>query len=175
MRNHPRFVATAVVTCCLLVCDGQVASAGNSITVESRSVAIGAHGVTVAIKISNDVPVGNIVLPLVIRSRTPGAYITALTAQRTPGGRLDGVLTGIDIITTRATESGSCKGGQPGGFPGVPSTPDFVSPDGVLFALGKFMPTEPPLAPGKDSTTGSLMLTFDVTDTLVSCHVSSVG
>jgi PKD repeat protein len=142
------------------------AGAASVVVVESKSVFSSATGVTIGISVINEVSLKLIELPLVIREVDPGSYISgpALIARRTPDGRLASVLMGINIINTYSMPDGACKMGMPGGF-GTIAAPDFVSPDAVLFSVGKLLPSEAPLPPGADHAGGALQMVVNVTGT----------
>ena len=153
----------------------------NSVVVESKTVNKGDAGVVVGIKITNDLDLAAIVLPLILRSVTPGTFITALTASgssvRNPDDRLSltsgtGALQGIKTTNRYASDtagSPNCKDGQPGGFtvPVAASyTGPWTSPAGVFMVCGQLDPTDPAdplLAPGTDVTAaGALKVTVSV-------------
>jgi len=131
----------------------------NSVTVETKGVDAGTT-TTIGIAISNDITIRHFVCPLQLRTLSGGAYITALTPQRTPGGRLSSILD-MSALNTYPTPSGTCKDFQTGGF-SAHGAPDYVSPDGVLFSVGKFVPYDAALSPGADPAEGSLRLSVTV-------------
>jgi len=145
---------------CLPSADAQV-SAGSSLVIESKTVYQG-KSVTVGLAITNDVALKNIEIPLIIRELDLGAFITVLTPQRTPGGRLASVLRDLDILNTYPSEDGNCKNGEPGGFFHLGAT-DGISPDGAKFAVGRIF--GPSLQPGADPASGSLQLLMTVNNT----------
>jgi hypothetical protein len=141
----------------------EVALAGNSVVVTSKTVAQGATGVTIPIRVSNDVTLGALHVPLVIRSVTPGAFITALTlgwGDRLPAGPGQ-PLSDIVSASTYPAQDGTCKNGTTGGF-STTGPSDGVSPDGAQFVRLGFSNHLPA---GTDAT-GSLLLTVDVNSTI---------
>jgi hypothetical protein len=121
----------------------------------------------VGLAITNDAPLRNIVIPLVIRELDPGAFITALSLQRTPGGRLAlPILGGINVMNMYANEDGvKCKIDRPGGLKTI-SPVNGISPDGAMFSLGRLFPSDPLLPPGADPITGSLQMLMTVNNTV---------
>jgi len=114
MKRH---VLETVVLLAAIVCSA-VAWGANRLDVESKTVNKGQTGVTIGIKVTNDVDLNGIVVPLILRSVTPGAFVTAM--QLTYGERLP-LTPGSPIVEIKlrnqyATENGTCKGGNPGGF-----------------------------------------------------------
>jgi hypothetical protein len=140
------------------------ADMANGITIESKTVEAGGS-TTIGISIANDVSLRNVVIPLEIREVDPGSYFTALTLCRNPGGRLASFLTGISEFNTYPVPDGSCKTGYPGGY-GMIAPPDYVSPDGALFSVGKIFGSDPSLPPGVDPPSGSLQLLMTVNGTV---------
>ena len=158
----------------------------NSVVLRNDTTAAGSVD-TIGIKITNDVELKSVVIPLILRSNplTPGTFITALSASRNPFDRftksLDGEgnplgsLFGLSSINRFASDtagSPNCKQGQPGGFrePVLSTyTGPWTSPAAVIFVIGQFDPTDPNdrlLAPGTDSTAvGSLRLIVTVNNT----------
>jgi hypothetical protein len=150
---------------CLSVFASPAVSA-DSVHVESKAVGAGASNVTVRIKIFNDEDLDGLTVPLVIRSVTPGSFITSLQisyGERLPIG---GALGSFVVRNQYATANGSCK---TGGFGTVTfsdglSHPVTSSPEGVLFQRENFG-TGGELLTGADAS-GSLILTMSVTSTL---------
>jgi hypothetical protein len=134
----------------------------NAVTVGSRSAIVGASGVRIPIRLSNEVPLNAIDIPLVFREVTPGSYVTALTMQYE--GRLPeqagAPLSGVIAKDTYPVENGACKNGQGGGF-GTSGGLDYVSPDAIVFSRRRLL-SDPPLYPGSD-VSASLILVVDVT------------
>lgn len=157
-------VANAEVDEACIPSEGAQLAAGNFLILESKTVGTG-KPVTVGLAITNEVAVRNIIIPLIIREVDAGAFIGALTPQRTPGGRLSSVLTGISVINTYTNEDGvKCKGSQPGGFATIGPT-NGISPDGVTFSLGKLFPGDPPLQAGTDGYFPSLQILMTANNT----------
>lgn len=150
---------------CIPSADAQV-SAGSSLVIESKTIYQG-KSVTVGLAITNDVLLKTIEIPLIIRELDPGAFITTLSLQRTPGGRLAlPMLGGFNVMNTYANEDGvTCKVDRPGGLR-IVSAVNGISPDGARFSLGKIFPTDPSLQPGADPSTGSLQLLMTVNNTV---------
>ena len=152
-------IATGVLSCVALWISVPPAIGQDRVTVEPKTVSLGATGVDIAIFIENGLSLQALDVPLVIREITPGSYITALSMSyadrlpESPGAPLSDIV----IKHQFPTPNGSCG---PDGF-GLPAgVVDFVSPDAVNFARAKI--TSPPLTAGLDAT-GSLHLTVDVT------------
>ena len=153
---------------CAPVVDPDPGVPGNSVVVESRTVLEGEQDAAIHIKLTNDVSLRQIVLPLVIRSVTPGAYITSVSGTRNERLTTE-VLADGKILNQLADPNGSCS---PGGFGTVtftyhgfgPSPVRLVdsSPEGLLLVAGDFANLT--LAPGSD-VNGSFVLTVDVTST----------
>jgi len=136
----------------------------NAVIVTSKEVGLGATGVTIPIKINNDVALNEVAVPLVIREITAGSFITSLAlsyGDRLPEG-IGQPLSDVVLKYQYPTENGMCKNLNPGGF-GTLGPADFSSPDGLMFGRTKIL--APPLAAGTDAT-GSLILTVNVTTTL---------
>ena len=140
----------------------------NSVTVTSKTAGIGETGVSIPILISNDVSLRSIVVPLVVRSVTPGSFITSLKLswrERLPA-TLGAALSYSRVTNQYNPEDGACKQGQAGGFGTITYGNDTLShavagsPIGLLFHASKSSGAA--LLPG-DDVTGSLMLTIDVT------------
>jgi hypothetical protein len=164
MRRHMLWNAVVLATVAWFT---GAAWGANTLEIESKTVNKGQTGVTVAIKLTNDVAIRNIVLPLALRSVTPGAFVTAL--QPVYGDRLPTTpgapIVDIKIRNQYAEEDGNCKASQPGGFGTIAfsdgaSHPVVSSPEAVLFVRGKIFGAA--LPPGAD-VTGSMGLVVDVT------------
>ncbi len=162
-----RHLLRAVLALAVLGCGTVVAWGANSIEIESKTVNKGQTGVTISIKLTNDVIIRNIVLPIALRSITPGAFVTSL--QPVFGDRLPTAsgspIAEIIITNQYADENGNCKTSQPGGFGLITfadgaSHPVAAEPEGVLFVRGKILGAT--LPPGTDAT-GSMGLLVDVT------------
>jgi VCBS repeat-containing protein len=145
------------------------AVAQNSIVVTSLSVEKGATGVVIPVMTSNEEAVRQLVLPLIIREQTPGAFITSLQMEYSERLLVFGTITGIAFINHYSVPDGTCKDGQPGGFSSITNTGAFSlgpvavtdgSPEGVLFSRGRT--TDSNLQPGSD-VDGSIIFTVDVT------------
>jgi hypothetical protein len=144
----------------------EVILTGNSVVVTSKTVQVGATGVIIPILIANDVALAAIDVTLIIRSITPGAFITALNlswGDRLPVGPGQPLMDHVAAYTYPVEDGISCKNGTAGGFRTIGPT-DGVSPDGVRFVrLGSSPFTYLPA--GTDAT-GSLLLTVDVNSTI---------
>jgi len=131
---------------------GESTHAVNSVVVESKSVAAGAS-TTVGVYLTNDVSIRNLVVPLVVRTVSGSAYMTAWTPSY-PASRLTGLLDDlVSVLQTYPSQNGTCKQGQAGGF-GTIGPADFISPDGVLFSRGRLSSSED-LPAGTDGNPGS--------------------
>jgi hypothetical protein len=151
-----KFISTVLACVCLAF--ATVVLAENSVVVESKTVKPGAANATVAVRLTNDVDLRQMIVPLVIREVT--TYITSLTpsyGDRFPDGP-GSPLSNIVFINEYPLEDGHCKQGQAGGFSTI-GPADLVSPDAVLFARAKITGGEG-LPAGADAT-GSMLLTFD--------------
>src|SRR3972149_5148415 len=127
--------------------------------IESKTVPAGS--VPIHLKVSNDVPIRKIVLPLEIREVRAGATVSKLRV--TYAERLAGYLTGINTAMHYAIQNGTCKNGLSGGYRDVTSiiTPDgdvtiAALPEGISIIRGKV--ADPALPPGTDMS-GSIILT----------------
>ncbi|MEW5702070.1 MAG: hypothetical protein AB1792_07575 [Candidatus Zixiibacteriota bacterium] len=140
--------------------------AANSVVIESKAAPRGAR-VQLGIYVTNDVPLSGIVLPLEIRSVTPGSYI-ADTFCLEAAHRLDSFLTGFVVVdylpSPDNTASWMCQGRGYAGRGAI----DFNSPDAVIYA-GMLSGDDDVLPPGTDGappgSTPSVELTFNVTAT----------
>lgn len=144
----------------LEVVSAGVASQGYSVVVESKTVETG-DTFEVGIYLENATPIRSFTIPLVIRTVSGWAYMTALAAEFVDSSRLNGYLNGLyqgveivaPIITTRPTPLEEPDPRHGPGF-GVPvGSVDFKSPDGILFArhrveLSNYFP------PGTDGLPG---------------------
>jgi hypothetical protein len=135
-----------------------------SVIVESKSVAAG-PGIPIHVKLSNDVPIRKITLPLEIRSVTSGAFISKLRV--TYSERLTLYLTGMNLASQFATPDGTCKNGLVGGYGTVTSiiTPNVdvavgASPEGISLVRGRV--SDPALPAGADIA-GSVVLVVTAT------------
>jgi hypothetical protein len=135
----------------------------NSIVVESKLLPGGATGQTITIRLTNAEAVKAVVVPLVVRSVSSGAFITSLGMDY--GDRLASP-THLDarVRNQFATADGNCKEGLPGGFHTVSSDdgashPVGASPAGMLFACVKLSGSDLPA--GSDAS-GSLNLIVNV-------------
>jgi len=162
MRRYVLWTVLVLMAWC-----GAVAWGANTLQIESKTVNKGQAGVVIAIRLTNDITIRNIVVPLALRSVTPGAFVTALQpvyGERLPTGS-GAPISDISILNQYAEEDGTCKAGQPGGFGTITysdgaSHPVAAAPEGVLFVRGKIFGAS--LPPGAD-VTGSLGLIVDVT------------
>lgn len=151
------------IAACLAMSTSAIAE--NSVVVESKSVPARADGVTVGVYLTNEARLTGVVLPMEIRSVTPGAFISD-TLIVEPINRLTEALTGIMVTTFCPSEDNTryweCNGS---GYK-THGLPDFISPDAFLHASawGEFDTT---LAPGSDGDfpggSPSVELTFGVT------------
>jgi hypothetical protein len=143
-----------------------LALAANSVVVESMTIQPGATGATIAVRLTNDVAIKSIVVPLVVRESSPGTFITSLGVSFADRLASPTVLD-FPIREQYADEDGICSPGPHSGFSTVTFSdggPHTVvsSPEGLLFARTKVTGTN--LTPGAD-VTGSLVLTVNVSGT----------
>ncbi|MBI5866987.1 MAG: PKD domain-containing protein [candidate division Zixibacteria bacterium] len=136
-----------------------------SVTVESKQVLPGSTNQTIAIRLTNDAPVRQLVVPLVIRSVTAGTSISSLKLGVSE--RLTGSAPQISVLNQYASGEGSCKSGNAGGYSTIAfndgeSHPVTASPMAVLFAQGWLFGGG--FAAGSD-VSGSLVMTVDVNST----------
>ncbi len=166
-------VARAEVEEVCIPSDGAQVSAGNFLTIESKTVGKG-KPITVGLSVTNDVTLKYLIIPLIIRSVDSGAFTTTLLAQKTPGGRLQSCLSDVVIFNSYRNEDGHCKGGQPGGF-GSPDMSDGysdgISPEGVGIKCGVILGST--LPPGTDGTTPSLQILLTTNNTVGRFEIDS--
>lgn len=166
MKRHVIFTSVALA---LTILGVSPALAVNSLVVESKTVNKGQAGVVIAVRLTNDVPLRSLVIPLILREVTGGAFVTAL--QPLYGERLPTAsgspLADISIRNQYADENGSCKAGHPGGmgaltFNDGASHPVAAAPEGVMFVRSKIIGAN---LPAGIDTVGSMSLLVDVTTT----------
>lgn len=139
----------------------------NSVTVESKTVDSNSV-VSIGVSIVNDEPIRYVVCPLIIRSISGDAFPASISINRVPGSRIDNYLQGIVVNNGYLVyDSLGCHSGED--FPGFkPVAWDdsldhpVVSPAGVMFVRGIFMPTDPVLPPGEDSETPSFKIMANI-------------
>ncbi|MEW5873663.1 MAG: hypothetical protein AB1752_00600 [Candidatus Zixiibacteriota bacterium] len=137
---------------------GRPCLAVNLVEVESKTVTVG-EMTSVGVFVTNDVVVTGWEIPLVVRTISGGAYMTAFTPGYPPS-RLSGLLDDISSLTTYPTPDGTCK---PGGF-GAIGTLDYTSPDAMksdrlgIFS-NKYLPAGSDGSPGTGTPSMSLALT----------------
>lgn len=155
---------------CAQVVDPDPGAPGNSVVIESKTVVEGEQDVIIHVMMANDVRIRQVVIPLIVRSVTPGAYITSIQGSRSE--RLVGVLGNYSAFHVLYEPNGTCG---PGGFgtatflhkTTAPSAvrPIETSPDGLLIVAGSMdSVSSPSLTPGVDAE-GSYRITVDVTST----------
>lgn len=168
-----------------------IVASSSSVTVESKTVPTGATGVQVGVSVKNDIPIIAAVLPLELRSVTPGSFITMSLSVTTPGNnRVGQSPLGAAGQNWPAASVTSNKYAVPS-TPECSTTPgrsygvsapqvDFVSPDAVLYATvstGDALSGERiALDPGSDppgTANASFLLTFDVTNVLGSFEIDT--
>jgi uncharacterized delta-60 repeat protein len=153
-----RTLVSVVLTAVLVVGVAQIGRSENSVVVESETVTTGATGVTIPIRITNDVSISSLFVPLVAREITPGSFITS--AEISWGDRVTANVFDIRFLRQYETWSGGCVWAdnfdQLGG-----AYPVDASPEGFMYDATALFGDE--LAPGSDAT-GSILLTVDVTD-----------
>ena len=171
-------VRAILLTGLLVACGAATGWAANHFTVESKSVALNAAGVQVGVFVENDVAATAIVVPLELRSASPGTYVTtAFTFATTPAGRVNNSPLGsagptwpAANVTARryaVTATPACSGPVSNTYNTPVAQIDFVSPDGILHAA---VSTGDPNAgediamlPGTDPVgTPSFIFTFNV-------------
>ena len=153
-----------------LVCEPHSASSGNSVLIESVTIPAGGSG-TVGVYISNEESIRAFNIPLIIRSIDAGSYMTHLSAAFNEDSRLNSYLNGeyqdtvyiVPIINTypNYNPGSSSRWDQPR-IARPPGPPDYISPDGLLFARFRIMPGNN-LPAGSDGTPGDgvPMITVD--------------
>lgn len=163
----------------LITCGAAPGWAFNHVAVESKSVATNATGVQVGVFIENDIPITAIVLPLELRSLTPGTYVTTTFAfavnpagrvQNSPLGAAGPTWPPANVTARRyaVTAVPACSGPVSNTFNTSVAQIDFVSPDAALHAA---VSTGDPqvgeditMLPGADPAgVPSFRFTFDVT------------
>jgi hypothetical protein len=155
--------------------------AANSVVVESKSVQGGSQDVQIGIYLTNDLPLRNLVIPLVLRSVAGGAFVTKVAVKRTASARIDDYLTGINLYEgfLKDTSQGcytyvTIPGTPPRqdttfsqGFDRTPSWVDTSShsvvgpPVATIISCGRLLPSEPTLPAGSD-TAPSFHLLADI-------------
>ncbi len=129
------------------------------VEIETKSALSGS--VPIHIKLSNEVSVRRVLLPLEIREVTPGTAITRIRVSYAE--RLTGYLTGISTALQFGTPDGNCKSGLSGGYktatalmaPNVDVNVGAL-PVGISIVRGRL--TDPALPAGADAS-GSIILT----------------
>lgn len=175
-----RFAKTISLAACLVFLCGAAAMAADLVTVESKTVAPGATGVTLGVYIANDQAAVGFVMPLEFREQTPGSYITgAFTRGATAGGRLNNSPLGsanplgppANITQNRYAVPGgtACSGPTSNTYQTPAANIDFVSPDAILHATvstgDENVGDDIDLDPGADAPgTPSYQFTFNVTN-----------
>jgi hypothetical protein len=125
----------------------------------------GTHYVQIGIYLTNDLPLKNLVIPLVLRSVAGGAFFTKVAVKRTAGARIGDYLTAINLYRGFLKDSlQGCFtyiGDDTTFYHGFERTPSWVDtsshsvvgpPVGALISCGRIMPSEPTLPAGSDST-----------------------
>jgi hypothetical protein len=139
----------------------------NSVVIESKKIPAGSSDGTVSVRLSNTRFVTALVLPLVIRPLTPGAFPTTLRISIRDRLKQAGMAT--TVAHQFAAPDGSCGGGPSGGFATISvfndttsSHPVTSSPWGILIAVDQGFGRA--LYAGAD-VSGSVVLTMDVSNT----------
>lgn len=165
----------------LIVCGAAPGWGANHVSVESKNVAPGATGVQIGVFIENDVGITALVLPLELRSATPGTYVTtAFNFVRQTAGRVHNSPLGVAgsnwpaaNVTARryaVTEGPACSGPVSETYNTAAAQIDFVSPDAVFHAavstgdpgIGEDI-TMPPGSDPPGTANASFLFTFNVT------------
>lgn len=159
---------TARMTLCAIVLMmGTTAQAANHVTVESKSVSPGATGVQVGVYLDNDIELNGLVVPLEFREITTNGTFISGTLSVDAANRLTVSLIGFVVKNYYATPDNTNPAFCSGSGYATPGTPDFISPDAVLYST--VSTSDPCLAVGSDGSppggSPSLYLTFDVTGT----------
>ena len=164
------------IAACLWVCIAFCVPAygGNSVVIESKTVAPGATDVSLGVYVENNDYLLALVLPLEIREIDPGSYIAnSLDFDTVSSGRV-GQSGLMDFWGCQYSDSFSqtfdCSGPLSHTFaPGSPTPPEsfFTNPSGIFWhGVNAFGPC---LEPGSDGSPGngnpSFRITFDVTST----------
>jgi hypothetical protein len=164
----------ALLAAVTVVLYSSAAWSANSVLVESRTMGAGGIDCPIHVFIDNDNELNGLVVPLVVREVTPGAFVTALKLSwdgRLPAGS-GNPLWEIRIASQYAEPDGQC---HPGGFQtqtwnDTLKHPVASSPEGAIFAAVKIV--GPSLQPGVDPS-GSLVLTLDVGGTIGTFEVDT--
>jgi hypothetical protein len=117
------------------------AGAVNSVVVESRSIVQGTRDAELRVRITNDVPLKLLQLPLEIRSTSGGAFITAITMsyeERLAGSALDDVVSYRRYAELDDVGAAACNDVHPdSGYSTFDESSDLrfveASPEAVLF------------------------------------------
>jgi hypothetical protein len=159
-----------IIVCILVWCAVAVGWGANSVVVESMQTSLGETGAQIRVKITNDVPLRALVIPLVFRETDTGAFITSV--QLSYGDRLpidSGVdpLSDIVVANDLGQDTSLCDYSQSKGFAGDGHLDGAIRNgenrfNKVLFVRTRIFSSG--LEPGSDDT-GSIILTVDVTDT----------
>lgn len=180
LRSFLLYVAICAVTLFVVSCadensatpsggdDGNGEPTGTeSVVVASLTVERGRQGAVIPVKITNDIDLRGVVMPLIIRQVDAGAFITSL--KLTFGERLpaDGLLKDIQFTNQYLNQDGTCKDGKPGGFGTIASYDTTAhdvpgSPVGILFSRQRLLGDDLPA--GADAT-GSFLMTVNATST----------
>ncbi len=154
-----------------------VTLAADRVTIESKTVDMGATGVQIGVFLENDQDLKSIGIPLILRELNPGAFITSMTLDYSvSGSRLtDAMLTEVKIRNHYAEEDGNCKSNQPGGLGTIAHSdggphPVVSSPEGTK--LGRQKIFSPPLPAGVD-VIPSMMVTVDVASVVGSFEIDT--
>jgi hypothetical protein len=140
---------------------GKSAIAANSVVVESKAVGASAANVPIRVLLTNDQDLDALIVPLEIRSVTPGSFITSLRlsyAERLPAS---GPPLSSKTNNQYAAPSSGCYTSV--SFSDGLTHPVIASPEGVLFYRANG--GDGRLTPGSDAS-GSLVMTVTVTGTL---------
>lgn len=164
IRRHPLFTVLLISASI-----EESALAANSVVVESKAVGASAANVAIRILLTNDQDLDALVVPLEIRSVTPGSFITSLRlsyAERLPAS---GPPLSSKMDNHYAAPTGSCYSSV--SFSDGLSHPVIDSPEGVLFYRANG--GDGRLTPGSDAS-GSLVMTVNVTGTLGTFEIDTV-
>lgn len=156
-KSMGRIAAVMAAGALLIVSLSAVAWGANKVEIGDLSLGDTDTG-SVGIHIENDAELGNIVIPLIVRNVTGGAFwASGSSITFNPSARLQGKLTGAIINSKRNGGTADCEERPPGSGQLESDTAanwNFVSPNGALLSKVSIFPPSP-LPPGSDGEIGS--------------------